>query len=886
MPRRRFVLPWRSRATIAREVDAELAFHLEMRVEELTRAGLSREVAERRALDEFGDVELTREYCRTMDERSDRNVRLAEQLGDWRQDFRTALRGLRRNLGFTTVAMLTLTLAIGANTAVFSVVSSVLVAPLPYGDGSRLVEVYNGDVKDPTTRWPLSPADFIDFSAQQHSLTGLLGMMPGSATWVPRSGDPEILAASYVTPNAFDLLGVRAAYGRTFLAGDEKDENGRRVVLNNRFWRRAFGADPRVIGTHLSLGGESYEVVGIAPPGFSLGTNEDVYYALDFRDAMSDAVRARKQHYVRAIGRLKPGVTLAAARADLATIEQRLAAQYPESNTDRTANAMPLREWMAGNVGPALLLLQGAALVVLLIACANLANLTLSRAIGRRRELAVRAALGAGRGRLVRLLLTESFVLATVGAAAGAALARIATHVLLGLNATAVPSLFSVKVDTTALLFTLGIAVASGILFGIAPAFAVLRYDIQSSLKEGGRGSSSGRGGERIRRVLVVAQVGLAVVLLVGGGLLVRSFSALLHAPLGFSPDHVLTAQVRAAGSRYDTAAPVNRFYDDVIDGLKNAPGVNAVGAVTMLPTQGNVSTSLRVEGTVIDESHLPDLGYLAIRGDYLKAMHVALLAGRSFDATDRADGPPVALVNETAARRYFPKGNAVGARVRIGPDPSGNPITIVGVIADIRDLGLGVPSRPTIIMDHVQQAWDRSLSIVIRNSGDPTVAIDAVRRAVRAADPTLAVRNIATLEQVVGESLAARRFALGLVGSFAALSLLLAAIGIYGVLSYAVATRTREFGVRIALGATSRSVLVLVARQGLAWTITGLVAGLAIAVASGRLLAGIVYGVSVLDGWTYAGVALTLLVVAGIACLIPAARATRVDPLTSMRAD
>jgi predicted permease len=374
--------------------------------------------------------------------------------------------------------------------------------------------------------------------------------------------------------------------------------------------------------------------------------------------------------------------------------------------------------------------------------------------------------------------------------------------------------------------------------------------------------------------------------LLVGSGLLIRSFAKLTQASMGFATDHVLTAQLRAGGARYDSSAAVNHFYDQVIDAVAASPGVTAVGAVTMLPTQGNVGTSLRIEGQPMDEAHLPDLGYLAVRGDYFKAMRGQLIAGRLFDNSDKMDGPPVALFNETAARRYFPNGNAIGSRVRIGPDPKSNAITIIGVVADMRDEGLGRPTRPTIIMDHTQQAWDRSMSIVVRTAGDPNAAAAALRRAVKDADPSLAIRNVQTLDDVIGSSLAPRRFSLGLVATFAAIALMLAAIGIYGVLSYAVSTRTREFGVRIALGASTRSVLMLVAREGLRWSVTGLVLGILGAALAGRLIAGMLYGVGTLDVSTYVAVAGGLLAVVVVACLVPAVRATRVDPITSIRAE
>ncbi len=887
MPRRFLQLPWRSRASIARDVDNELAFHLEMRIAELIRLGHSRADAECRAREEFGDLEFTRNYCRTMDEHMETRMRFSDRLSDWRQDVRYALRTLVRSPGFAIVSLLTIALAIGANTAVFSVARAVLLAPLPYPSPSELVRVYESDVNDPTSLWPFSPANYVDVAAQQKSFAAMGAMSGATATWVPEHGEPEILSQANVTPNLFsDVLRVPAQYGRTFAADEAESGKDRRVILTQHLWQRAFGGDPHAIGQHMLLGGQSYEIIGVMPASFALGVNEDLYFPLGFRDALADAVRARKQHYVHVVARLKPGVTLQMAKADVATIAGRLEIAYPESNTKRTTAMVPMHQAMVGDSRPAIVLLQGAALLVLLIACANLTNLTLSRAMGRQREMAVRAALGAGRGRLVRQLLTESVLIAFVGGLIGVAIAAVATRALLTMNPDALPKMFHVSIDGGVLGFSLAASIVSGVLFGLIPALNVAGSDLHDSLKEGGRGMSGGRNGERVRRVLVVAQIGLAVMLLVGSGLLIRSFAKLTRASMGFTPEHVLTAQLRAGGVKYDSASAVNRFYDDVISSVASAPGVVAVGAVTLLPTQGNISTSLRIQGKPMDEGRLPDLQYLAVRADYLKAMGGRLIAGRLFDNSDRPDGPVVAMLNETAARRFFSDMNPIGARVQIGPDPNSNPITIVGVVADMRDQGLGAPTRPTIIMDHSQQAWDRSMSLVVRTVGDPNAAAGALRRAVKEADPQLAVRNVKPLENILGTSLAPRRFSLGLVSTFAALALMLAAIGIYGVLSYAVATRTREFGVRIALGASTRSVLMLVAQQGLAWSLTGLALGILGAVAAGRLIAGMLYGVDALDVWTYFAVAGGLMIVAAVACLVPAMRATRVDPLAAMRAE
>jgi predicted permease len=881
------LLPWRSRSAIARDLDVELSFHIEMRVNELTAQGVSADEAQRRAREEFGDIDFTRAYCRELDERTDRAVRMADRLADWRQDAQYALRTLRRSPGFAVVSLLTLALAIGANTAIFSVARAVLLKPLPYGNPSSLMAVYESWPGNPGAHTPLSPPNFVDYQAQQRAFTDIAAIAStGPLTWQSENADPATLSAVAVAPNFFAVMQVAPLHGRTFAPDADKPGHDPEVVVSYAFWQRALGGDVASIGRRLTLNGRPTTVIGVMPRGFTYGTAEDLWTPLDMNDDLARPAVTRKQHWVHAVARLKPGITADAARADLQVVARRLAAQYPDANAGRIAVLIPLHDVMAGDLPKALLLLQAAAAMVLLIACANLANLTLSRTMGRRREMALRAALGAGRGRLIRQLLTESVLLSVVGGTLGVALAVVATRTLLALNPDTLPTMFTGGIDARVLLFSVALSLVTGVLFGLVPALDAARADLHDALKEGGRGTSGGRAGERVRHALVVAQVALAVMLLVGAGLLIRSFGELTRVRIGFDPTRVLTAQLRASGERYDSSAIVNRFYDGVLGEIARSPGIVAVGAASNVPTRGRVNTSLRIEGEPVDEKNLPDLGYVGTRGDYFKAMRIPLLAGREYDATDVPGGPKTVIINETAAKRFFPKGDAVGRRIRIGPNPDATWMTIIGVVGDVRDEGLDIPSKPTMFANHRQEAWERSLAVVIRTTGDPLTAVPVLRRALKTADPTLAVRDIRTLEDVVGSSLASRRFALGLASCFAGLALLLAAVGIYGVLAYMVTTRAREFGVRLALGATARSVLMLVVRQGLGWSLFGLALGIGGALAGARILTGMLYGVTPLDVSTYASVMIGLLVVVGVACVVPAARATRVDPLTSMRAE
>jgi predicted permease len=882
---RLFRLPRRSRATIAREIDAELEFHLAMRVTALTGSGLSADDARRQAIEEFGDIERTRAYCRTVDARTERAVRLVDRWVEWLQDLRYAFRTIRRSPTFTAVSLLTLAVAIGANTAIFSVLRAVVLAPLPYGAPGALVQVSESRTHNPNEPQPISPPNFVDFRTRQHTLADL-GAFATSAfvTWTPEHADPVALAVLGVTPSLFRVLQVPPMYGRTFAPGEDAPGHDGEIVVSYGFWTRELGGDAAVIGRPITLDGRVYTIIGVMPRGFTLGTSEEMWRPLDMSDDLAHAERTRKQHYLRAIGRLKPGVTPDAAGADLVAVARQLAAEYPDANTALSAMVVPLHEAMVGSLRPALLLLQGAAALVLLIACANQANLTLSRALDRRRELAVRSALGAGRGRLIRQLITESVVLAVAGGALGIGLAALGARVLLALNPDSIPAMFGGGLDGEVLLFSVTLSIAAGVGLGVVPGL-VAGAKLSEALKDGARGSS-GRSAGRIGRALVVTQVALAVILLVGAGLLIRSFDALMSVRMGFMPDHVLTARLRASGQRYDSAAMMNRYYDGVLDAVGHTPGVIAVGAIQALPTEDRWTTAVRIEGEPVDEGRLPDAGFMTIRGQYFAAMRIPLLAGRVFDPSNRPDDSNTVIINDAEAKRFFPKGDALGRRIHIGPDPNSAWLTIIGIVGDVRDEALDIPARPALFLNHRQNTWVSSLAVVIRTSDDPAVVVPALRRAVKAMDPTLAVRDVRPLDEVVAASLAPRRLALGLTSSFAAVALLLAALGIYGVLAYTVAARTSELGVRLALGATSLGVLLLVVRQGALWAALGLAIGVGGAIALGRLLASMLYGVGPMDAATYGLVVCTVLAVVGIACLVPARRATRVDPLTCMRAE
>jgi predicted permease len=880
-----FQFPWRSRSQIDRDVDTELEFHLEMRVSELLAEGLTTEQASAHARREFGDVEFTRAYCRDVDRASERSKRTADRLGELGQDISYTLRTLRRNPGFAIVSIITLALAIGANTAIFSVAQAVLLKPLPYGHPESLVAFYEVRATNPDPR-QLSAPNIAEYRMQQHSLTGLAVYYTRPSTWRTGDSDPRVVRAMRVSANMFDILGVRALLGRAFVAGDDASDLGTKVVLSYQFWRHELGGDPNVIGRKVELNNTPYDVIGVMPRGVNVDESEDVWIPFDMSGDLAHASITRKQYVYEVIGRLKPGITLDAARADLEVISKRMGTEFPDINGDLHATVAPLQQIFARNVKQPVLLLLGAALLILLIACANLTNVTLSRAMSRRGEMAVRAALGAGRARLVRQLLTESLLLSMAGGGIGVALAVIGTRALLAINPYALPGIFDARVDGRVLAFSVAVAIGTGVLFGLAPAIAASRADLHDALKDRGRGGTGGRVGERIRRGLVVAQVGLTVMLLIGAGLLVRSFREITTVRLGYDPSNVLTAQLRVDGASYDSSTVVNQFYDRLFADLIRVPGVVAAGAVMQLPSQGQQFSGMYVEGSSANPNRLPDIAYTMVRGEYFRALRIPIVAGRIFSDTDLPDGAKVAMINESAARLYFPKGNAVGSRVRIGPNPAAPWVTIVGVVGDMRDGANWRPPAPTIYDNARQQTWWTSLSIVIRTSGDPAAAAPMLRSAVRTADPSLALRDVATLDEMIGQSLSTRRFALGIAACFAVLALVLAAVGIYGVLAYSVTARTREFGVRLALGATVASVVGLVVRQGLGWSIAGLAIGIGGALAFGKVLASSLFGITASDPFTFAAVSCGLIVIVLIACIVPAARATRVDPIDSLRAE
>jgi putative ABC transport system permease protein len=816
-----------------------------------------------------------------------------------RQDLRFAVRTLLRRPLFTALAVLTLALGIGANTAIFSVVNAVLLAPLPFDAPDRLVVVWSSNPEFAKAiglpdKLPASAGPFYDWRAQSRTLEHLSRVASDRATLTGR-GEPEILNLVNVSGDLFELLGTRPFLGRTIQPADEAA--GTRVaVLSHRFWMWRFGGDPSIVGQTLVLADKPVVVVGVMPPsfafprgaempsGFAFAAEPDLWFPMLLTP---EERQTRDNHDSVALARLKPGISRAAANAEMRALAARLAQQYPDTDQGWTVRVEPLPEQLTGAVRPALLLLSAAVALVLLIACVNVANLLLAQAASRQKEVAVRTALGASRGRMVRQLLTESLLLALAGGAFGTLLAFWSLRALASLIPAGV-RVGSLGLDGRVLAFTFVLALAAGALAGLAPALQMTHSDLASTLRDGTRAGSVTSRGRRTLRALVVAETAMAVLLAVGAGLLLRSFARLTAVDPGFRPRGVLTAQVTLAGSRYPTAR-VAAFYVAALERVRALPGVEAAGAVSSLPMSGNESIGgFLVKGMPRPEpGRSPNADRRSATPGYFEALGIPLLRGRLFRDGDAADGQRVAVIDETLARTYWPGTDPLGKRIRRGDfdDPQPKWITVVGVVGNVRNSGLHVEPRPQLYLPETQLTAP-VMSLAVRTQGDPRRLAAAARAAVHAVDPDQAVSEVMTMDEMVDRSLAGRRFNLVLLSLFAGLALVLSAVGIYGVISYSVAQRTREMGLRMALGAQRRTVLALVVREAGALTLGGLAAGLVLSLAATRVMASLLFGVGATDPLTLAVVSCGLALVSLAAASVPGQRATRVDPMVALRSD
>ena len=805
------------------------------------------------------------------------------------QDVRFGLRLLWKRPGFTAVALAVLALGVGANTAIFSVVNAVLLRPLPYPESERVVRVYTTDAKRNIRKYPTSYLNFADWRERSGAFEHVAAHASTGAA-VNFGDTPESVEGVYASADLFPLLGVSPALGRTFTREEERPGSNV-VVLSHGIWERRFGGDPAVVGRQFLFDGESTTVVGVMPEGFKFPVDvEEVQYWTPFNPE-TPTNKERGNNYLSVVARLKPGVSVEQGQAEMEAVTGRLEQEYKDKNAGRGANVVSMYEDLVGDVRPALYVLLGAVGFVLLIACANVANLLLARSASRQKEIAIRTALGAGRWRIVRQLLTESVILSLVGGAAGLLLALWGTDLLVAAVPEDIPRLTEAGVDARVLFFTLGVSVVTGLVFGLFPALQASRPDLNESLKEGERGSTAGHG--RLRGALVVAEIAVALVLLVGAGLMVRSFWQLRQVETGFEARNVLTMQLSVVAKEDEGPKALN-FLEDVAGRVRSLPGVEAVAFSNGLPFAGAVEQWLTVEGK--QNSSGEPLGLISVQylttPDYFRALGIGLVRGRSFTEQDRQDAQLVAVIDERLAEKVFPGEAAIGQRFKTGG--GAGPYEIVGVVEHVKHYGLEgeVPVDPQFYIP-LSQVPAKSLplqvgrtSLVVRTKGDPAALAPAVRQQVLAADPNQPVYNARTMEQIVAASTAQRRFSMTLLSIFAAVALVLAGVGIYGVMSYTVTQRTHEIGIRMALGARTENVRRLAMRQGLTPAFVGVVVGVIGALAATQLAASMLYGVAPRDPLTFVGVVALLVLVALGASWLPARRASRVDPIVALRAE
>ena len=807
------------------------------------------------------------------------------------QDLRQGLRAMAKSPGFTFVAMLTLAVGIGANTAIFSVVNAVLLRALPYPDSQRLVALWGVNDRTGDSRRALSYPDFEDFRAQSRTLESAAVYNDDTAT-LTGIGEPLHLHNGVVSAALFHVLGVSPQLGRRFLP--EEDNPGTRVtILSDRLWRERFGADPAILGRALTLNGHSYTVVGVLPPAFQFPLEsdpEDLWTTMAVYRVSEDSdkpmTEQRGAHWLQGIARLKPGVPLAQVNAELASIGAALAKQYPDTNKHLSLRAEPALDALVGDARPAMWILLGAVGLVLLIACANVANLLLARSTVRQREIAVRAAMGASRTRLVRQLLTESVLLALAGAVPGVVVAAWATRILSTLQSLQIPRLAQAAVDWRALLFTLAASLATAAVFGLVPAIHAARFSLTGALREGSRGTGQSAHHARLRSTLVVFEVTLALLLLIGSGLLLRSLVSILRVQPGFDPHGLIAFDLDLPGTRYGKPEQSAQFFRDLLPRLNALPGVVSASGVMPLPLSDNsMGTSFAIDGRPVPKSEEPGTQFRSVGLDYFRTMHIPLIAGRTFTASDTRTSAPVVIINQTLAHKFFPNENPIGKRIKPGVSDSGSSVMreIVGVVGDVRHRRLWRAPDPESYVPYDQVSLG-GMTLVVRAASNPQALMPMIRNEMKRADAELPLYNVRTLEEYVSGSVAQRRFTALLLGIFAGIALLLAAVGLYGVMSYGVAQRTHEIGVRVALGAESGDVLRLVIGQGLRLTLLGVVLGWLGALGVSRFLSGMLYGVAGDDPLTFAAVAAVFVAVALAACYVPARRAMRVDPLVALR--
>ena len=858
------------------DVSDELAFHFARRVDDLVARGMSPDAARAEAVRAFGDVDHVRREMERMTRARQGRVRRGEWLGDLAYDVRYAARGMRRTWAFTLVALLTLALGIGATTATFSIVNAVLLQPLAFPNADRLVRVW--ERTDRADRVQLATPNLLDLKERSRTLAYLAGYMGGST--VVLGADKPVRAQAYaVTRDFFDVLGVRPVLGRPFVP-DEAVENGpRAIIVSYDFWQRFLGGTRDIERRALDIYGTRYQVVGVMPAGFAYPAGAEIWMAREF-----GAGESRTSHNWQAIGRLTPTATIETARADLDGIMRSLAAQYGTAMNGSGINIMGLADSLVGGVRRPLTLIFGAVAFVLLVACVNLASANLARGESRRQEMAVRAALGAGRSRLARQLLAENVLMAIIGGAFALVVGYAFTRALIWIAPANLPRLAEVRLDIRVAAFTIALATLTGVLIGVLPAMQVARSALRDAISAGGRAGISGDGGTS-RRILIGAEVALVVMLLVGAGLTLRSFRTLLQQDPGFDPTGVLAVQVDVPATKYADSTRAVAFYDRLLGEARTLPSVTSVGVINIAPLDAwHINGGFEIAG----RESKGGASYRVIGGDYFRAMSIPLRRGRLFQKSDRSGSPHVVIVNETAAAKLWPGTDPIGQRIRYtGMDShSDDWMTVIGVVGDVHQLGLAVPAEPETYVPFAQrpERLANQATIVMRSTSDPALLSAAIRERIQAVDREVPT-TIKTFDSVVLASVADRRFTMVVLSAFGLFALFLAAVGIYGVLAYSVNRRTREIGVRMALGAARGRVLRMILRDAMRAVVPGIGVGIAGALMLTRLMSGLLYGIAPTDPLTFVAVIAVLVVVTLAASLVPARRATRVDPMEAIRA-
>jgi predicted permease len=874
-----------SRKRFASDLDDEMSFHREQAEREFVAGGMAPEAAKYAAMRQFGNATRVKEKSHEVVGFSFESVI---------QDVRYALRQLASHPGFTVVITLTLALSIGANSAIFSVIQGVLLKPLPYPHAEQIVRLFLTSAEYP--KFPLNPFDFRDFRARNKSFASMAAFTRGDVQ-LSGSGEPVQLSGFGITSGYFRVLGLKPQLGREFDWNAEIPGNEQQAILSDRLWRTRFDAAPDIVGRKITLNMKPYTVIGVMPPGTEHPGND--YHALPYGEsvdvwwpfAFAGNSAQRGSHYIEGIGRLKSGVSPAQANAEMNALMAQLAREHPGDGGWQVL-VIPLYREIVGANQRMLLVLLGAVGMVLLIACANAANLLLARAASRQREVAVRLALGAPRRRLIRQMLTESLLIALLGGGLGAVLAEFGVRGLVFLLPAGFPRAHDIHINALVFAFTFLVSIATGILFGLAPALQASRIDPKRGLYEGGRGATGSARQQRLRSALVVAEVGLACVLLIGAGLMLRSFLNQLNLDPGFKKDHVLTASLALPRAKYNTDAAVAHFYGGLMTGLSSLPGVEYAGAGSDLPWTGYDENAggFDIEGKKPPPHEEFHARYHVATADYFRALGTPLVSGRFFAQSDTQDSPTVLIINRTMATRYWPNENVVGRRITFSDSPKEKDwMTVVGVVADVKDKPNSAGAEPAFWFAFQQNPngfGPAELSLVIRSASDPRSLVDAMRDQVKRLDPSLAVADIRLLDQVADQSVATPRFSFFLVGLFAGLAVVLAAIGTYGVISYSVSQRIPEFGLRLALGAPPGGLLRMVLVQAARLALAGAAIGLVIALTAARVLNSMIYNVSPSDPLTFASVAIMVIAIALLACYLPARRAARANPMTALRAD